>query len=353
MKRVSVQPLILAMFVLIAATAAMAQASITLPEQSQKATVTQRIALTDVTLNYHRPLVNGRKVWGELVPYGKVWRAGANENTTIEFSDPVTIEGQPLAKGTYGLHMLPSADNVVVIFSKTNTAWGSFTYDEKEDALRVTVKPQPSEQHEALTYDFDDVKPSSALVTLRWEKLAIPFRVAVSDDVAFDHIRRELRGGARYTWEGWNDAATYALQHKANLEEALKWADESIQQEDRFDNMSTKAEILRALKRDDEAKATLAKAMEKANAIQMYVYGRQLQRDNRQAEAMDYFRTVSKKFPDHWLAHMANCRLNVASGDFPSAIKEAKAAQAGAPADQRSGLDPLLKRLEAKQDINR
>src|SRR5689334_2560742 len=114
-----------------------------LPRPSQHAIVTQRVGITDITLNYHRPLVNGRKIWGGLVPYGQVWRAGANENTTIAFSDPVSVEGKPLAKGTYGLHMIPNQDSCTVIFSKTNTGWGSYSYDQKDDALRVNVKPRP------------------------------------------------------------------------------------------------------------------------------------------------------------------------------------------------------------------
>ncbi len=118
-----------------------------LPRPSQHAVVTQRIGVTDITLNYHRPLVNGRKIWGGLVPYGQVWRAGANENTTITFTDPVTVEGKPLPKGTYGLHMFPGEKEWTVVFSKNSTSWGSFTYDEKEDALRVTVKPQPADLH--------------------------------------------------------------------------------------------------------------------------------------------------------------------------------------------------------------
>src|SRR5271165_4290797 len=122
-----------------------------LPLQSQHAIVTQRLGVTDITINYHRPLANGRKIWGGLVPYGQVWRAGANENTTITFRDPVTVEGQPLDRGTYGLHMIPGENEWTVIFSKMADAWGSFTYDEKEDALRVTVKPQATEQRDALT----------------------------------------------------------------------------------------------------------------------------------------------------------------------------------------------------------
>lgn len=334
------------------ATGALAQSFVVTPEQSQKASVTQRIGLTDVTINYHRPLVNGRKVWGGLVPYGQVWRAGANENTTIEFTDPVLVEDQPLGKGTYGLHMIPSADSVVVIFSNTNTAWGSFTYDQKEDALRVTVKPRPAEFQEALTYSFADVKPDSAAVTLTWDKLEVPFHVAIKPETVVANLRRQLRGGVRYTWEGWNDAAFYCLRQKTNLDEALKWSDESIKQEERFDNLSTKAELLRVMNRQDEAKAVMAKAMGMGNAIQIYVYGRQLQRDKRQAEAMDMFRTVSSRFPDHWLGHLALARLNSASGDFPGALKEVKAAQTGAPADQQGPLAGLAKKLETKQDIN-
>src|SRR5690349_24176948 len=108
---------------------AAAQSFITaVPRQSQRAAAVQRIALTDITVTYHRPLVGGRKVWGGLVPYGQVWRAGANENTTIEFSDPVTVEDHPLAKGTYGLHMIPTAESWTIIFSNNATSWGSFTY---------------------------------------------------------------------------------------------------------------------------------------------------------------------------------------------------------------------------------
>ena len=144
-----------------------------LPRDSQHAKLIQRVGITDITINYHRPLVKGRKVWGGLVPYGQVWRAGANENTTIEFTDPVSIEGKPLAKGIYGLHMLPSENEWTVIFSKTATAWGSFTYNQSEDALRVTVKPQAAEMKEALAYEVNDVTPNSAVIALRWEKLSL------------------------------------------------------------------------------------------------------------------------------------------------------------------------------------
>ena len=136
-----------------------------LPLQSQRAEISQRIGITDVTISYnHRPLVNNRKVWGDLVPYGSVWRAGANENTTITFSDPGMVEGKQLDKGTYGLHMIPNADEWTIIFSKNSTSWGSFTYNQSEDALRVNVKPKTDDMHNALTYDFDQLQPNSAVV---------------------------------------------------------------------------------------------------------------------------------------------------------------------------------------------
>src|SRR5205085_245800 len=115
------------------------------PEQSQRASVAQRIALTDVTVSYHRPLANGRPIWGALVPFGEVWRAGANEATTFEVSDPISVEGKPLPRGRYGLFMLPTADKWTVIFSRQPDQWGTYTYDAKEDVLHVTVTPRANE----------------------------------------------------------------------------------------------------------------------------------------------------------------------------------------------------------------
>jgi hypothetical protein len=150
-----------------------------LPLRSQYAEVTQRIGVSTITIKYSRPLVNERKIWDGLVPYGKVWRTGANTNTRISFSDPVTIEGKPLDRGTYGLHTIPNAGEWTIIFSKNSTSWGSFTYDQMEDALRVNVKSKPAVSHNALTFEFDELQPESAVVALKWEKIEVPFKVAV------------------------------------------------------------------------------------------------------------------------------------------------------------------------------
>src|SRR5450755_4659750 len=215
-----------------------------LPLQSQRAQISQRIGITDITINYHRPLVNDRKVWGDLVPYGKVWRAGANINTTITFSDPVQIEGKPLDQGTYGLHMIPNADEWTVIFSKNSTSWGAFTYDEAEDALRVSVKPKAADMHNALTYDFEELKPESAVVELEWEKVAVPFKVSVDvHNVVQASFKKQLRNLSQYTWMSWDDAATYLLGEKFDLDEALAYSNKSVASEDRYDNEITKSQI--------------------------------------------------------------------------------------------------------------
>ncbi|MGB8959236.1 MAG: DUF2911 domain-containing protein [Candidatus Aminicenantales bacterium] len=160
--------------------------------QSLKAAVMQRLgADTDITITYSRPGVKGRKIWGSLVPYGLApgnqysknqpfpWRAGANENTTIEFNKDILIEGKPLAAGKYGLHMIPSEKEWTIIFSKTNSAWGSFSYKPEEDALRLTVTPVAAPFEEWLTYGFEDLAGSSATAFLRWEQLKVPFKISL------------------------------------------------------------------------------------------------------------------------------------------------------------------------------
>ncbi|MGB6804186.1 MAG: DUF2911 domain-containing protein, partial [Candidatus Sulfotelmatobacter sp.] len=286
-----------------------------LPLQSQHAVITQRLGLTDITINYHRPLVNDRQVWGKLVPYGQVWRAGANENTTVTFTDPVTIEGQPLDKGTYGLHMIPGEDQWTVIFSKMSTAWGSFSYKQDEDALRVTVKPQTAEFHDALTYDFDDLKPDSAVVTLRWEKVAVPFNVAVKvDPIVEASINRQIRGLNQYFWESWDEAANYFLASKTSLDEALKDEDQSIRVEERYDNLMTKSQILEAMGRKDDATTARNQALGKANAQQLYFYGRQLQGQKKQEEAFALYLSNAKKYPDFWISHVGLARVYSGQG---------------------------------------
>jgi Protein of unknown function (DUF2911) len=325
-----------------------------LPRASQHALVSQRVGITDITINYHRPLANGRQIWGKVVPYGQVWRAGANENTTITFTDPVNIEGHALDKGTYGLHMIPGESEWTVIFSKSSGAWGSFSYKQDEDALRVTVKPQATDLHDALAYDFDDVKADSTVVTMRWDKVAVPFKVQVSvNDIVTASIRKQVYGLNQFYWEGWDDAAAYFLANKINLDEALKDEDLSIQAEERYDNLLNKSKILAALGRTQDGEAFKAKALDKASALQLYFFARQLQGEKKQEEAFAIFRSTAKKFPDYWTSHMGLARVYSSQGDFDNAVKEVKLSLTTAPDSNKSNLENYVKRLQNKEDINR
>jgi hypothetical protein len=325
-----------------------------LPRPSQHAALTQRIGVTDITITYSRPLVNGRKVWGGIVPYGQPWRAGANENTTISFSDPVTIEGQPLAAGTYGLHIIPTEGDWTIAFSKTSTAWGSFSYDQAEDALRVTVKPVPTDFHDALTYDFDDLKADSAVITLRWEKLAMPFKVGVNVHEAVEaSLHRQLRGRVQYEWQAWDDSANYLLAEKTDYDEALKFTDNSIKIEQRYDNLMTKSQILDAMGRKDEATTARNHALELASVDQYYAYALQLQAQGKKDDAFAVYRNLAKKYPDHWRAHAAMARVYSGEGDYDKALKEANAALPGAPDPIKPTLQGFIKKLQDKQDINK
>jgi hypothetical protein len=346
---------LLASVVVVAGFCAAQSMVLEIPRQSQHAVVSQRLGITDITINYHRPLVNNRKVWGTLVPYGQTWRAGANENTTIAFSDPVMIEGKPLEKGIYGLSMIPTETDWTIVFSRNYTSWGAFTYDQKEDALRVTVKPQASDFHDALTYDFDQLKPDSTLVTLRWEKVAVPFKVSVDvPHLVEASLPKQLRSLSQYIWVSWDEAANYVLDNKLDPQLALTYADKSIQNEERFENLITKSKALDRLDKKDDAMAVRSKAFEKGTALQVHFYARGLQNDKRQDEAFAIFRSNAAKYPNAWVVHTGMARVYSGGGDFDSAVKEMKLAVAGAAdPQQKTYLEGLVRRLEAKEDINK
>ncbi len=183
-------PLLILSALMIVASASSAQQNKV--RLSLKASVMQRIGVnTDITIDYSRPGVKGRKIWGGLVPYGLApgnkeskgkpfpWRAGANENTTIQFSKDVIVEGHELPAGKYGLFMIPGKKEWVIIFSKDNSAWGSFSYNQADDALRITVKPVEAPHMEWLMYGFDHLAGTSATAYLWWDNLKVPFNISL------------------------------------------------------------------------------------------------------------------------------------------------------------------------------
>lgn len=240
MKRLWTLPAAGLLSLLIPATGAFAQQpQLQLPRPSPNASVTQTVGVTDITIHYSRPGVKGRTIWGGLVPYGEVWRTGANENTTIRFSTPVKIEGQELPAGLYGLQTIPTADQWTIIFSKDADQWGAFSYKPENDALRVQVKPQPAELRERMAFDIEDMTDTSARIVMHWEKLKVPFTVEVdTTKLATDAVKSTLR------WQSFVQAANYCIQANACLEDAGRWLDASIALEPAFSNQRAKAMLL-------------------------------------------------------------------------------------------------------------
>jgi hypothetical protein len=329
-------------------------AMLNLPRVSQHARITQRIGITDITIDYSRPMLRGRKIFGKVEAYGQVWRAGANENTIIEFSDAVTIEGQPLPKGRYGLHMIPGETSWVIIFSKNHTSWGSFTYNQSEDALRVTVKPQAIQKEETLRYDFEDAKPNAAVITMRWENVAVPFSIEVNTpEIVKQSLESQLRGRVQFEWQPWVEAANYLLDNKLSAEDAVKYADHAIANEDRFECEITKAWALRTLGRREEARAAYGKALAMGSQPQIHTFARGLQGQGRQDEAMELFEDNIRKDPNSWVAHNEAARIAVAAGDYDAAVMEMKLAVPLSPETLRSQVSDLVERLQRRVDINK
>jgi hypothetical protein len=287
---------------LIVLSSATAYAQLKLPEPSPAATVEQTIGITEVKVVYHRPAINGRTIWGQLVPYNEPWRAGANENTLVTFSSDVKVGGKALKAGTYGLHMIPTPKEWTIAFSSMTTAWGSFTYDQKEDALRITVTPRTeATSEERLEYDFEDVTDSKATMTLRWEKLAVPIPLEVdTPKVVMASVRGELRGLAGFRPETLTQAARYWVQHGGNLDEALKFADTAIQRGGQYQSHTVKAQILE--KKGNAAGAaderSKAQAVATENDLNASAYA--LINDKKVDEAIKVLMAATQRFPEAW-----------------------------------------------------
>ncbi|MBA2457941.1 MAG: DUF2911 domain-containing protein [Gemmatimonadales bacterium] len=272
-----------------------------MPKQSPRATVGQTVGLTEITITYDRPAAAGREVWGKLVPFDSVWRAGANENTVIAFSSPVTVGGQQVPAGRYGLHMIPTSGDWTIILSRQASAWGSFSYDPKEDVVRVKTRPAPAEPQERLAYTFDSPGSDSVVATLRWEKLAVPFPIAVqSKQVVVDSLRQQLRGLHRFFWQPWAQAAAWCNANDVNLAEATEWAQSSIAIQENFTNLRAKAALLE--KQGDAASAAelRRRSFELAVEADINAYGYELLGQGKTDSAIAVFRKNTKDYPRSW-----------------------------------------------------
>ena len=341
---------------------------------NQKSEVTQYMGIAKVTITYNSPDVSGREIWGKLVPYGLTnlnfaksteqnpspWRAGANENTTISFSNDVVVEGKPLKAGTYGLHMSPGQEERTLIFSNTSTAWGSFFYTSADDALRVTVKSTPSEFNEWLTFEFVDRQQNSATARLKWEKVSVPFKISVpnGDDLYIKKLREEFVGPKGFVWQNAVAAANFCANKKINLDEAMGWLNAFINPPRNvkyFPLYNSKGNVLAAMGKKEEADALMKEAINlpDATAGQIVNYGRTLITQTRPKDAMVAFEVGYKRYPTASVALMGMARGYSANGDNKKALKFAQdALKAETDPAGKTAIDGMVKKLEKGEAIN-
>lgn len=332
------------MFILMLAAVVSAQTQLTAPQVSQKASVSQTIGLTDITINYHEPMVKGREIWGKLVPYNEVWRGGANENTTITFTDPVKVEGQDIPAGTYGLHFIPTENEWTVIFNKNYWSWGSFNYRQEDDQLRVTVKPVSAEFQEWLSYTFDNPTENSVDFILRWEKLKVPVHLELDvHELTINHMLKELDNLPGFSWQGWNQIASYALMNKTHLSDAMTWVDKSIKINKNFTNQITKSELLEAAGKTAEADELKKSAMMAATEAEVNTYGYLLLQSGKNDQAIEIFTKNTKDHPESWNVWDSLGEAYGIKGNKDLAVKYYSKAYNMAPDNQKSRIKGILK----------
>jgi hypothetical protein len=367
--------------ILLAGSASAQWPGITIPPSgdNQHSINTQYIGPVEITLDYHSPNVHAPdgsdrhgKIWGVLVPYGMAnlgfgtcgdkcpWRGGANENTIFRTSHDILVQGKPLKAGSYGLHFIPGQEEWTIVFSNNSTSWGSFTYDQKEDALRVQAKPQKSEYNEWLTYDFTDRETDHATVALKWEDLQLPFKIEVPniDDVYVETIDKELRSSPGFTWQNWTAAAQYTVQVNKHLDQGLKWAEIAVSSPsygtENFTTLITLSQLQEANGKTAEALKTREQALNDRTATptDIHTFARGLQAQKKMEEAIKIFEFNAKRFPKEWPTEVGLTRAYSAKKNFAEALKHAKLALTQAPDGAKANVEGMIKKLEQNQDVN-
>ena len=367
MKQNNLLKVLLCLFVFTGFTAT---AQLNTPRGSQKASVSQTVGITKIYVAYSRPSVNGREIWGKLVPYGmnnlgfgtateSPWRAGANENTVIKFTDDVSIGGKNLKAGKYGFHVIVNEnDTATIILSHNHGAWGSYFYEPSEDALRVDVTTETIPHTEQLTYSFVDVAPNSATLALDWEKKRIPLKVEVDvTNIVLADIRSDLQNQPGFTRQTWEQAATFSLNNGGDLDEALGWIDGAIAGQffsvKNFNNLQIKSQILAKQGKTAEAEAVMEEAVSIANILETHQYGRILIGQGKKEKAMKVFKKNAEKHKNTWPVDYGMARAHSAMGNYSVALKHLKKALDRAPDKlNKDAVIANIAKLEKGEDIN-
>lgn len=338
---------------------------------NRKASVSEQIGIVKIEINYSRPGVKGRegKIWNTPVAhYGFVdqghgtstaapWRAGANENTTFSFSQPVKIEGKDLPAGKYGFFIALGETESTLIFSKINTSWGSFYYDDTQDALRIVVKNQTLDKSvEWLKYEFTDQTENSVRIVMSWEKRAIPFTVeADTKKLQLEAFKNDFRTTRPYY--DFIDAVYWCVRNNYELEQALVWADRAIyfrvMGEKNFRTLSAKAAVLVAMNRQQEANKVMEEALPLGNMLDLHFYGRSLQSQNQPQEAFKVFKINYDRYPKEYTTILGMGRGYSALGEYKKALPFMKQALALAPdTANKARVEIMIKKLEEGKDAN-
>lgn len=342
--------------------------TITTPRNaSPAAEVSQTIGLSEITVNYSRPKLVSRtgvdrsgQIWGQLVPYGFTtnflgtqmpWRAGANENTIVTFSDDVKIEGKDLAAGKYSLHMSVQEDGkVTLIFSTNISSWGSFYYTESEDALRVDVMSKQTARTEVLTFDFVDFGKDFTILSLKWDEKEIPMKIELAtDELMMQNIANELRDLPGFGWQGHLSAAQYTLANNTHLEQGLAWVDVAVQRNPNFQTQTTKAGILNAMGKTVEANAIFDQLAPTATVAQINALGYQFLGAGQNDKAIKFFKMNVESDPTNANGFDSLGDGYKAVGDKELAIKNyRKALTLNPAANVKAASEASLKELGAE-----
>ena len=358
--------LVLGIFMLSPAT----YAQLETPRGSQMATVSQQVGITDISVSYSRPAVKDREIWGKLVPYGlnnlgfgtstqAPWRAGANENTTITFSDPVTIGGKMIAAGTYGFHINIKDDSAAtVLLSSDSTSWGSYFYEASNEVATIDITTTEVAHKELLTFEFTEVGTDTTTLALSWGTRSFPLTISVAvTEIVLDDIRNKLKNQPGFQRQSWEQAARFALNNNGDLTEALGWVNKAIDgqffSKKNFGNLSLKSGILTKQGNTTAADKVMAEAVPMANKLELHGYGRQLLGAGKTDQAMKVFKENAKRNKGQWPVYYGLGRGYSAQKNYKTAIKNLKIALKNAPNEaSKNRVQANIEKLEKGEDIN-
>jgi tetratricopeptide (TPR) repeat protein len=358
----SLIPSLLALLILVLIIQEATAQGITQPRTpSPAATLTQTIGISTVTVKYSRPKVNNREVWGKLVPYGwnvqgfglqksAPWRAGANENTTIELSHNAKIQGQDVPAGTYGLFFVINADNTgEVVLSKESRSWGSFFYDPAQDQLRAKIQLRDVAHTELLTFDFINLTKNDGELVLNWEKKQFPVKVEFAvDQIVMANAEQELKGPVGFNPQGNITAANYALQNKINTDRALVWIDQAIAAQRNFNTLRIKSGLLKQAGKTADGDKLLTEAMSLATENELNVYGYQLMGNGDMDKAIEILTLNTQRFPKSANTWDSLGEAYATKGDKSNAVKNfKKALSLNPPENVRLNSEKFLKQYGA------